>query len=320
MYSFSELKTNIATILQRSGDAAYVTKIGQWVNFGLDFAYRSYDYYAELEDEFNFSTADAQESYYLPPSFGIPLRIYDLTNGKKLTMITRESYFDANISSIFNADEGRPDKAMLYGISPVMRDIAATGITLKAKSSSISDASNQVIRIEGYIDSSHLILDYEDITINSSSPTSYATASSPKTFYKVTHITCSSDTTGYITIADSAGNVMAQIAPTQRASRYPVLKLGKIPDDTYSMRTLFKRTIQKLVNDNDYPFIDSDEFLISYGVAYGLSEEKEQVERAQQLFSRAESLLMMVIRAEQTRLGEDFQHKMVFKHSQAHRT
>lgn len=320
MYSFSELKTNIATILQRSGDAAYVTKIGQWVNFGLDFAYRSYDYYAELEDEFNFTTVDAQESYYMPPSFGMPLRVYDLTNTKKLAIWTRESYFDSNISSIANADEGAPDKAMLYGISPVMRTIAATGITLKAKSSSLSDTQSQVVRVEGYIDSSMLIVDYEDITISSGTPTTYATATIPKTFYKITHITVSSDTAGYITVADSAGNVMAQIGPTQRAGRYPVLKLGLIPDDAYSFRVLFKRNIQKLVNDNDYPFVDADEFFINYGVAYGLSEEKENVERAQQLFTRAESILMMVIRAEQTRLGEDFQHKMVSRTAQAHRT
>ncbi len=319
MYTYSELISKVAIILQRSGDATYLPKIGDWINFAQEYAFKAYDYYAELEDTYTLATVSGTEAYYLPSSFDKPLRIYNLTNSTKLTMWTEESYEDSNLSNILNLNTSVPTKARLFGISPINNTIAAIGITCKAKSSSLSDTAGYIIRIEGYIDAAMTVIDYETITITPGTPTTFATATTPKTFYKITRITKSADTTGFITVANSAGTTIALIASTERQSRYPVLKLGLIPDGVYSIRILYKRRTNKMVNDNDYPFIDADEFYINYAVAFGLSEGKETIERAEQLWGRADKVLLDVIRNQQTRLGEDFQHKMVSRSSQAHR-
>ncbi len=319
MYNKGELNAKVAIILQRSGDAAYATKIDDWLNFAQEYAYKAYDYYQELEDIFTFNTVNGTEAYYLPSSFDKPLRIYNMTSPNKLTIWTEESYEDSSLSSIANSNTGTPSKARLFGVSPINALISASGITCKAKSSSLSDTAGFIVRVEGYVDAAMTVLDYENIVISTGTPTTFATAASPKTFYKITRVTKSADTVGFITLANSAGTTLAILGATDRQSRYPVLKLGLIPDAAYSMRILFKRRINKMVSDNDYPFIDADEFYVDYATGFGLSEGKETLDRAAQLWSRADKVLMDVIRNQQTRLGEDFQHKMVSKSAMAHR-
>lgn len=319
MFNKGELNAKVAIILQRSGDSAYATKIDDWLNFAQEYAYKAYDYYAELEDIFTFNTVSGTEGYFMPSSFDKPLRVYNMTNPNKLTIWTEESYEDSNLSNIANSTTGTPSKARLFGISAVNTAISAAGITCKAKSSSLSDIGGFIVRIEGYVDAARTIIDYEDITITPGTPTTYAANASPKTFYKITRITKSGNTVGYFTVADSAGNVIANIASTDRQSRYPVMNLGICPNAAFSMRLLFKRRINKMVNDNDYPFIDADEFYVDYATGFGLSEGKETLDRATQLWARADKVLLDVIRNQQTRLGEDFQHKMVSRSAQAHR-
>jgi len=319
VYTFSEIVNNVAVILQRSQDADYKTKIEQWVNFSQEHAFRAYDYYEELESTHSFTTVDGTESYFLPSVFDKPLRIFDMTNSNKLKIVTEENYQEINLSNIQNARTGKPNFARIYGISATKYPVSTSGITVKAKSSSLSDTANPIVRIEGFLDSAQTIFDYEDITISSTTPTSYATASSPKTFYKITRITKSNDTFGYITVADSSGNVLANISSTERQSRSPELRLGIIPDGSYAFRVLYKRRINKMVDDNDYPFVDADEFFICNSVAYGLSESKESFERSKLMFDKANASLMTIIRNQQARLGPDFQHKMINKTSQSHR-
>lgn len=320
MYTFAELCNNVAVILQRSGDVDYLVKIKQWVNFSQDFAFRSYDYYEELESTHTFTTVLSTESYFMPSIFDKPLRIFDTTNNTKLQIITEENYQEVNLSNILAGNTGRPAWARLYGISAVKYPIGAAGVTLKAKSSSAVDSTNPIVRIEGYVDAACTIFDFEDITIASATPTVYTTATSPKTFYKITRITKSDDTDGYITVADNASNVLAAIPSIERQSRFPELRLGITPAGAYAFRVLFKRRINKLVNENDYPFIDADEFFVCNAVAYGMSEEKESIARADQMWKKAKDALMEVIRNEQSRLGPDFQHKMVSATRQAHRS
>lgn len=318
MFTNTELKTKIANLAQRSGDSAYLALIQDWLNFAQDYAYREYDYYAELEDTYQFNTVAGQESYYMPALFGMPLRVYNVNTNNKMQIQTEESYQDANLSSISNNVRGNPEFIRFYGISPVATKITGP-ITLQGKSSSMKDTSC-VIRVEGYVDVAQTILGYDTITINSSSPTTYQNSDGGVSFYGFTKITKSVDTTGYITIADNSSNILATIMPNERGSRYVVVKLGLIPDNIYPIKILFKRRINRMVDQYDYPFIDADEFFVNYGYAYCLSQEKENVERVDQLMAKSKDALMAVIRCEQTRLGEDFQHKIFHKMTQAFRT
>jgi hypothetical protein len=319
MYNFKEHQVNVATLLQRSDDPAYLPKIKQWLNFAQEYAFRTYDYFQELEETWEFYTAASIESCFLPSSFDKPLRFFDFTNNRSLRIVTEEAYEEVNISNISSAKTGIPDQIRLFGISPINYIIPITGITVKAKSSSALDTSGIVVHVEGYIDSALTVIDSEDITISTASPTTFVAASSPKTFYKFTKIVKSVDTYGYVTIANSASATIAIIASNERASRYPVVNFGIIPNGVFKIRCLGKKRVAKLVNDNDYSFIDADEFFTTYAYAYGLSEEKEMLERAAMMFAKAKDVLSEVIRNEQTRLGENYQHKMVSKSSQVHR-
>lgn len=317
MYSFGEINTKVALLAQRAGDPDYISKIKDWVNLGHVFVANSYDYWSELQAEpYNFTSANGTEKYYLPSDFDKPFRLFDNTNNKKLIWTTREEYYDANISSISSGSTGIPTWAQLYGIGAVSIPLTSPGI-VKVKSSSLSDNSGITVRVEGWIDAAKTILGYENIVISTSSPTTYV--SGGVIFYGITHHSKSSDTEGFTTLADSSGNLLAAIAPVDRQSRYPILYMGLIPGGSYSYQLMYKRKVKKLVDDNDYPFMDCSDYLILYALGYAFSQEKEAESRATQMWQKAEGLLALLMRNEQDKMGPGFQHKFTSKTSQAHR-
>lgn len=318
MLNYSELKDETVKMVQRStDDTDYLAKAGTWVNFAQNFLYDSYDYYQELFDEHSFTTVDGTEEYYMPNRFGIPLRIYDLTNDSRLTILTREDYFDGHVSNIGDSDEAEaPQFAMLSGVKGIKSTISSSGITLQAKSSSASDTS-VVVRVEGYIDSARTILDFEDITVTGTSAT---TASSPKTFYDIVHVSKSKDSVGYITLEDSSGTDLAILTSIDRVLFHPILKIGLIPGQANSMKVLFKRRINKLVNDNDYPFIDADEFIIAYAAGYGRLQEKESMELSEQLFTQADEAYVRLRTRVNNQLGSDYEQRIVSPLMSSHRS
>ena len=253
----------------------------------------------------------------MPNDFDQPLRIYDLTNKKPIKIKTEVEYFDANIANIADAIEDKPSEARMFGTSGIAGVIGASGTTLKAKSSSSSEATNIIVRIEGYIDSSKTILDYENITIPTSAPDTYV--SGTKTFYEVVHISKDIDTTGYIIIANSSSTVLSNLSPTDRVMQHKIMKLGKIPDAVYSMRSLYKRKIRKMINDNDYPFFDADDYFIFDSVGWAYAQEKESLDRANIAWQQAQKALLNTIGNIDRGLGPDYQHKFVSMWAQAHK-
>ena len=117
MLNYSELKSKVAILAQRSDDADFIAKIGVWLNLGIDFLVDVYDYYVELNETYSFQSVDGQEAYPLPNNFEKPLRLYDIDNDLTLTPISEEEYIDGNVSNIANATEGVPDKYRITGIS-----------------------------------------------------------------------------------------------------------------------------------------------------------------------------------------------------------
>ena len=317
MHNFSELKTKVSRVLQRSTDTDYIADvIPDFINYSHKFLADSFDYFQELEETYNFSTVDGTANYYMPLWFNKPLRIYDLTNKKLIKIITQEEYFDSNISNIADATEGAPTNARMYGVKGINAEISSATIA-KVKSSSALDTAGAKVRVEGYLDSGKTIIGYEDITISTSTPTTFVSGSI--SFYEFIHVGKSVDTTGTITIANSADATIASLGPTDRVARYKRMILGLIPDAVYSIRVLLKKKEQKLVNDNDYPFMDADDFLITHSAAYGFAQEKETVERSVQLFQKSKELLGLILQNQTNRLGPDYQHKMDSIFLQSHR-
>ena len=308
-------------MVQRDQDTTFLTKCKTWINMGAMIAFNMYDYWQELQVPLtSFSSVAGQETYYLPSDFDKPTRIYDYTNNRKLTIQTRQEYVDANIAVVSAKTTGTPQYASIFGVSAV-NYIEALSFSVQAKSSSSSDTSGIIVRIEGWLDSAKTILGYTNITISSSAPTSYVVDPNALVFYGITRITKSVDTIGYITLADQAGtpNILGTVAPVDRESRYPILYLGLIPSAVISYNGLYKRRIKKMTDDNDYPFAEIGDFLHLYGLGWAYMQEKETIPRAQLTWDKAKELIHEQIRNEMNKLGDSQQHKMVPSTSQAHR-
>jgi hypothetical protein len=319
MLTFSQLVLEVATLAQRSGDSEYANKIKTWINISQKDLFDIYDWFPQLEGEYNFSTVDGTENYYMPNDFDKPLRVYDLTNKKKIDPTVRQNYFDANIANIADEEEtSAPAFYSLYGTKGVSSDIADAGTIVKVKSSSSSDTSNVTVRVEGYIDSAKTILDFEDISVSSGTPTNFVDGTKP--FYDITHVSKDQDTVGYITLANATEDVLAILTSVDRVLSHRVMKLGLIPNQVNSMRVLYKKKMRRLVNDNDYPFIDADDFIILNSYGYSLSEEKEGAEKASQIWSKASTALTNVLNNVIGSQGSDYQEKMITPFMQSHRT
>lgn len=315
MYTYKELKERAAVLLQRSDDSTYLTKINTWINFGVKRLYDSYDYYDELKGVHNFTTVDGTIKYYLPSDFGVPFRLYDITNNKKINPEVEQDYFDANIANIADATESDAETYYFKEVVGVKVQVATTGDTLQAKSSSASDTA-VTVRVEGYVDSDLTILGFEDIVV-----TGTTAVAGVKTFYKITHVSKDKDSVGYITLEDSSGTDLGILTSIDRVLRYKVIELRLIPDDSVtSMRMLYKKKYRRLVNDNDYCFVEADDFLIWNAVAIGRTEEKERGDLIQDATARAELAFNGILEQQGNSLGTDYQRKMETTFNQAFRT
>ena len=82
---------------------------------------------------------------------------------------------------------------------------------------------------------------------------------------------------------------------------------------------MYKKKVKKLVNDNDYPFVDISDFLILYATGYAFQQEKESESRAAAMWQKANDLLMLQMRNEMNKFGPDYQNRMTNLTGQSHR-
>lgn len=314
------MKEQTATIVQRSGDTDYKSDIGAWTNLSLLTLYNSYDYWLELRGgPHNFTTVNGTAVYYMPGDFDKPLRFYDITNDRPINIKTEEEYFDANIANVADSVKADADTAYFTEVVGVKVQVSTSGDTVRAKSSSSSDAHSssltRQVTVEGYLDSNLTIVGTE--TINLSGTTAVAGTT---TFYKILNVSKSGDTTGYITLENSSGTTLSTLGQYERVARYKAFRLGLIPDDsTTNMRILYKRRLRRLVNDGDYPFVECDDYLVFNSVALSLQQDKETLDRAVMMQRMAKTAMREILINQMSILGPSYQHKMVSSIAQAHR-
>jgi hypothetical protein len=306
----------VAVLAQRSQDSDYKAKIAVWLRLSHKFLSEIYDFWIDLQDTHNFTTANGTENYPMPQRFDKPLRVYDLTNNREILPEVEEKYFDDNVSAIADSTTGKPSKYRLFGSTGVIVPISTNGDTLQVKSSSSSDTTSPVVRIRGYIDLARLIEDFEDITISASSPTTFVAGT--KTFFEITHVSKSANTTGFITIANSSSTTLETLAPNNRLARHTIMKLGLIPDGSFSTRVLFKKTISEMDDDDDYSFTDSDRYLTFDAFGYALKQDKEDT-RANFAWQKAEEALRVLLSSQGLKLGPKLQNRIVSTWLKDHR-
>lgn len=317
MYNFGEIKSHAAFLVQRAGDADYLSSLGTFINHAHSQAAKDYDYFNALEDIFNFSSTASTEDYYLPNNFDLPFTLLDLTNKKEIPIIPEDEYVHANISNIANSTTGTPHQGRIFSAIGVRRQPGSSGSVVRVKSSSASDTVGAVVRVEGYIDSSKTILDFENIIVSRATPTTNVSGS--KTFYKITHVSKSIDTTGYITVTDSSDNTLAILTSIDRVLTHKILKLGLIPSATISYRLYYKKRVNKLVSDYDYPFTEMDDYLAYYAAGMATVQSKETTFSSEFFVKKAEECKQRIIQNESNKLGPNFQKKFTNIFAQAHR-
>jgi len=316
MLTFKELKERAADLAQTS-EAELKTQLGNWINLLLENLYNTYDYIDELKDRYTFTTTDGTETYYMPSDFGKAFRMYDFTNNKKINPDVEQDYTDANIANVADSTEADAETYYFTEVVGVNVQISTSGDTVQVKSSSTSDTTEKV-RVEGYLDSGLLTLGSETITLNG---TTAATATSPLTFYKITHFSKSADTTGFITLQNSSSTDLGILGDVERVARYKAFELRLIPDDsTTSIRVLYKKKFRRLVNDNDYPFVDADAYLTFGAAAMGLRRDKENIQLVQFIDSERDKALVALLTNLDGSLGTDFQQSMQSSIMAAHRS
>ena len=301
---------------QRSNDSDYQAKIAVWIRLSHKLLSEINDFWRELSDIHNFTTVSGTEDYPLPQRFDKPFRLFDLTNKKEILPDIEEIYTENNLSAIADGTTGKPSKYRIYGQTGVRIPISTSGDTLQVKSSSSSDTSSPVIRIRGYIDSDRLIEDTEEITISAGTPTTFVAGT--KTFYEITQVSKSANTTGFITIANSSDTTLETLAPSDRTARHFILKLGLIPNSADSYRLLFKKTISEMNDDEDYPFTECDRYLIMDAWGWALKQDKED-QRAEFAWQKAEEALRAILQNQALKYGTKHQDKVVSVWLSAHR-
>lgn len=316
MRMFGEINNDVAVLAQRSGDSDYIAKIAVWTRLSHKALSEVNDFWRELSDVHNFTTVDGQEDYPLPQRFDKPFRLFDLTNKREILPDIEEIYNEDNLSAIADGTEDAPSKYRIYGQAGVRVPISTSGDTLQVKSSSSEDTASPVVRIRGFIDSAFLIEDTEEIEVSATSPTTFVAGT--KTFYKITQVSKSANTTGYLTIANSSDETLETLAPSDRIARHFVLKLGKIPDDAYSLRLLFKKTVSEMNDDEDYPFTECDRYLTFDAWGYALKQDKED-QRALFAWQKADEALKTILINQANKYGTKHQDKVVSTWLSAHR-
>ncbi len=127
-FDFLTLKQKVAELATRvtynvagvaDYDDVFLGQVGTWLQLSEALLREINDYWTELQDIHNFSSvvSPVTESYDMPEDFDKALRVYDLTNKKKITHTTEEVYSDSNIANIADSTTGTPDKYRIYGVS-----------------------------------------------------------------------------------------------------------------------------------------------------------------------------------------------------------
>jgi len=308
MLTFSELKDKSSALCQRTGATDFKSQLGDYINLLLENLYYSLDTSLELKAFKEFTSVDGTFKYYMPSDFEKPIKLHDITNDKTIYPELLEVYYEDNQASVNDADESDADTYMMREVVGVSVQVATTGDTVKAKSSSTSDntAAGIKVRVEGYLDSSLTILGSETITVNGTTAVAGTT-----TFYKITHYSKNNNSTGYISLTNSTGTTLAVLGDIERVARYKCLELRQVPDDsTTSYRMIYKKKFRRLVNDEDYPFIDADSYLIFGAVSLGIVRDKDNTERALYIDKERDKALQGILTNQFMMMPTDYRQKI----------
>lgn len=230
-----------------------------------DFARTRYDRilrsfpWTEITKSYNLSVTASTRDYALRYDLESIIKIWDATHGQELIEQTVQDYirFVAPIEEVAgNVQTGQVDKYVDIGSKSVSA-LLSTADQVQVLSTSASDVSPMVIRIAGEVNGIPLS---ENLTL-----TGTTAVTSTNTYDSGAELTISAGTSdgtlqdlvGVVTVReqDTTSNVLAKLAPNERAPYYKWIRFNPTPADAFTATIWYKKRWYPLVNDNDVPLV-----------------------------------------------------------------
>tara|TARA_R110001583_G_scaffold42423_1_gene134766 strand:- start:3412 stop:4389 length:978 start_codon:yes stop_codon:yes gene_type:complete len=206
------------------------------------------------EGTVSLTTVSGTADYGLPLYNKRAINFDDDTNNRTLSWLTKAAYRKTYPGSDAS---GTPHTAIPLGVRGVQRQPAASGV-LTIQSSIGSDADPRFAVLSGLSGGNAL---KETITLNGvnpvSSSNSYDASSGVQRLVLGTE--SSQSITGVVTLKDSSGNVLADVAPYYESSpSYQWFKFYPTPDGAITYTVDCELRKPPLISDDDWPELNED--------------------------------------------------------------
>lgn len=272
------LVQNTSTSTSNANDL--LPKVKDWCRTRYDRILRSFPW-NELVRTYNLSVTASTRDYALRYDLEEIVKIWDATHGQEITAQTIQDNirFIAPIEEVAgNIQTGQVDTYTDIGSKSVSA-LLSTSDQVQVLSTSASDVSPMVIRIQGEVNG---ILLAESLTL-----TGVTAVTSTNTYDSGTELIVSAGTSdgtlqdlvGVVTVReqDTTSNVLAKLAPNERAPLYRWVRLSPTPASASTFTIWYKKRWYPLVNDNDIPLVPCANELVEGIVADALWEDGQEV-------------------------------------------
>ena len=274
-------------------------KVKDWCRTRYDRILRAYPW-SELTRNYNLSVTANIRDYSLRYDLESIIKMWDTTNGNEITAYDIRDHirFNAIVSDVTgNSQTGNPLQYIDIG-SKGCSALMSIADKVQVGSSSASDVSPVVVRIAGEVSG---ILMAESITLTGVTFVDSVNTYDESSELQVTTGTSSGvlqDLVGVVTIREKTtpGNVLGNIAPTERVPLYKWIRMSQTPARALTAQVWYKRKWLPLTNDNDAPIIPCANEIIEGVMADALWEDGQDGSGQEAKFANGVQELWKAIR------------------------
>lgn len=234
---------------------------------------------ADLEQRtFTVSVSSGQTEVGMPMGIQNVINIKDTTNSTDIKLISRQEY---DASWLLQAATGQPLRAYPAKELGVKAQPTTAGVLTIESSSSADSGGNFNVAVRGLSSATPV---YETVQLAGTTPQSTTNSYDTENgLERITLVPASgSSFSGLVTIKDVDGNTICEIAPHgELSTTYEWWGFDPQPSDTYSYTVRAEVRRPPLVNDGDWPEINSNfHSLLIHGPAVILAPALGQTEIA----------------------------------------
>lgn len=256
------------------------------INRLYELGAESHDWQALRRIKRSLSITAGARTFFLPADVDTILAVLDTT--------TLHYWEPGRLDTLMYADQDTWDMSGLtlkyaeLSDSPTFVDFPSSSAeAVRVLSSSAADTS-QTVRILG--ENSNSVPISDAITLNGTS-----NVNGTQTFSSISSIGIDSSHAGILTISGvSSTTIYAYIGATEKTVRYKRMQLSNLPASSLSASVVYKKTVRKLVNDDDVIEIPIANWLIEMGIARARNYRENSAD-AQTFYQNAISILQTSI-------------------------